>query len=144
MAKTVFTAAVAAQEFPRAARRCGRARRSLFFSLDGASGRFDYSDEPEQSPSPTTIRAQTEMESPMKPWSTIVLLLALTVVGNAVAQTGPPIAPDSVPVQTNSPQRDGPFRLLAAARAHANRRRAQGYHADIVKERRFWWVICYR
>ena len=37
--------------------------------------------------------------------------------------------------------KDGPFRLLLAAKAQAHRRQMQGYRTQIVDEKGLWWVL---
>jgi hypothetical protein len=79
----------------------------------------------------------------MKSWFTAILLVALTIVIGAPAQAdGPPVVVP-VPPPGAAVQRDGPFRLLVAARADANHRRSQGFHAEPVRENGLWWVVYY-
>lgn len=80
----------------------------------------------------------------MKSRLTITLLAALAIAGSAVAQADPPVVvvPTTAPASVS--QRDGPFRLLVAARGHANRRRAQGFQTEIIRENAMWWVAYYR
>jgi hypothetical protein len=72
-----------------------------------------------------------------------IVLVALTVAVGAAAQADPPPIVTPVPPPAVGVQKDGPFRLLVAARADANHRRAQGFHAEPVKENHLWWVVYY-
>jgi hypothetical protein len=81
----------------------------------------------------------------MKSWLTATLLVALTIVGCAAALAQPPtaVAQAPVPPPPGGVQKDGPFRLLVAARAHAKHRRGQGFRTEVVKESGMWWVVFY-
>jgi hypothetical protein len=71
------------------------------------------------------------------------LLAVATIAACASAQANPPVTLAQAPPPGVPAQKDGPFRLLLAARADARHRRIQGFHADVVSENGMWWVIYY-
>jgi hypothetical protein len=79
----------------------------------------------------------------MKYWLTVALLGMGSIVAAASAQTTPPTIVAQASASTVVASKDGPFRLLAVAKADARQRRAQGFRADVVLENGFWWVIYY-
>jgi hypothetical protein len=79
----------------------------------------------------------------MKARLTALVLIALTIAVGASVQADPPPVVVPGPPPGAAVQKDGPFRLLVAARADVNHRRAQGYHAEAMKENGLWWVVFY-
>jgi hypothetical protein len=79
----------------------------------------------------------------MKHWLTVALVGAVLIAAGAFAQANPPTIVAQAPPPPTAAQRDGPFRLLVAAKADARHRRAQGFRADVVLENGFWWVVYY-
>jgi hypothetical protein len=79
----------------------------------------------------------------MRCWLTAVLLGVVTFAAGASVQANPPIIVAQVPAPPAPVQKDGPFRLLLAAKADARHRRAQGFRADVVSETGVWWVVFY-
>ncbi len=76
----------------------------------------------------------------MKYWLTGALLGAATIAAGASAQATPTTLVAQAPAPP-SVQKDGPYRLLVAAKADARHRRIQGFQADVVWENGVWWVI---
>lgn len=70
-----------------------------------------------------------------------IVLIAAGVSGLA----NPPAltAQAPVPVPPVAVQKEGPFRLLAAAKVRARHRRMEGFHADVTGENGAWWVVFY-
>jgi hypothetical protein len=77
---------------------------------------------------------------PMKHLLTAALVGIVLILGGASAQANPPAVVAQAPPAV---QKDGPYRLLLAAKADARHRRAQGFHADVVREDGVWWVVYY-
>ena len=81
----------------------------------------------------------------MKYWMIAVLLCVATIAVGASAQSPSPNRVSQVPPPSPAAvQKEGPFRLLTVARAHARQLRRQGFHADVVSESGLWWVVFYR
>jgi hypothetical protein len=82
-----------------------------------------------------------EKEFRMKYWLTAALLCVLAIPASTFVQ----VNPATLVAQAPPPpvQKDGPFRLLVVARAHARQRQAQGFRTNIVAENGVWWVLFY-
>jgi hypothetical protein len=77
----------------------------------------------------------------MKACLMAILIGAAALGVSAVALADPPSTVVPVPAPPVVIQRDGPYRLLVAAKADARHRRAHGFQADIAKEAGLWWVV---
>lgn len=77
----------------------------------------------------------------MKNWVLATVLGAVTMAGVAALAHPPTIAAQVTPPA--GVQKDGPFRLLLAARADAQHRRAQGFRTEVTQENGVWWVVYY-
>ena len=77
----------------------------------------------------------------MKIWLTATLAFALMIAAGVSVQADPP---GGVPIPVPAPVvfKDGPYRLLLAAKAQARHRQDQGYRTEIANENGLWWVLC--
>jgi len=79
----------------------------------------------------------------MKNWLMATLLGLVLITAGVSGLTNSPAIAAQVPAPPAAVQKDGPFRLLLAARAHARHRRMEGFHADVMEENGAWWVVFY-
>ena len=81
----------------------------------------------------------------MKNTLTVAVLGIVLLSSGASTEANPPTPVAQVPGAPVPPpmQRDGPYRVLVAAKVDARHRRAQGFRADVVIENGLWWVLYY-